>query len=210
MPTWSTELPPLGKHMGFDLRRTPATGACQAIITCDNLLVCDTHFYHGRTTPCERPNCPACNETIPYRTHVYVSAFDARSREHFIFECTANAAKPLAEYYQAAGTLRGCIFHASRPKGLKNSKVFIQTNSANLAKNPIPEPPDLVRAISVIWRLPTTGLAVTQEPFAPPQLTTVPQPLNRMREQPDNQPDPQHISHILAPNGHSKRAAKTV
>lgn len=208
MPTWSTELPPVGKHMGFDLRRTPATGALQAVITCENLLVCDTHFFHGRTMPCERPNCPACNDSIPYRTHVYVSAFSKTTGDHFIFECTAHAAKPLAEYYQAAGTLRGCIFHASRPKGLKNSKVFIQTNSSNLAKNPIPDPPDLIRAISTIWRLPASAMAVEHEPFAPPQLTTVPEPLARMRNQPDNMPDPLHISNILTPNGHGKRATK--
>jgi len=201
MPTWSTELPTEDKHMGFDLRRTPATGALQAIITCENLLVCDTHYFHGRTTPCERPNCPACNDAIPYRTHVYVSAFDVRAREHFVFECTAHAAKPLAEYYAAAGTLRGCVFHASRPKGLKNSKVAIQTNSANLAKIQLPEPPNLILALSVIWRLPLPALVVEERRHHAPEVRTAKNPLNRMRKQPDNMPEPPTMAEIISGNG---------
>jgi hypothetical protein len=127
---------------------------------------------------------------VPYRTHVYVSAFDAKNREHFIFECTANAAKAFAEYKEAATTLRGCLFHASRPKGLRNSKVFIQTNTVNLAKVQLPDPPDLIRALSVIWRLPTAALSVTNEKYKPTTVATNSAPINRMRNQPDNMPDP--------------------
>jgi hypothetical protein len=218
MPTWSTELPKLGKHMGFDLRRTPATGALQAIITCENILVCDTHFYHGRTTPCEKPDCTACNESIPYRTHVYVSAFDAKAREHFIFECTANAAKALVEYHDAATTLRGCVFHASRPKGLKNSKVCIQTNTVNLAKVQLPEPPNLILALSVIWRLPLAALPIEHQRHHSPEVKTRSKPLRTMRTQPDNAADDEHLERLkqdvleqlnasIAGNGQHKREA---
>ena len=54
MPTWSTELPSVQKHMGYDLRRTPPAAPLHAICTCTDLLVCDTHFWGGRTLPCER------------------------------------------------------------------------------------------------------------------------------------------------------------
>jgi hypothetical protein len=216
MPTWSNQLPTTQKHMGFDLRRTPQSAALQAIITCEDILVCDTHYWGGRTMPCERiqtlpdgsttaGTCAACNESIPYRTHVYVSAMEGKSREHFIFECTAHAAKTLAQYREANGTLRGCIFHASRPKGLKNSQVVIQTNAANLAKVQLPDPPNLVRALSTIWRLPLTGLSVEEQPHQSPEVRTHKGPLNRMREQPDNQPEPQHIGDIIKGNGKPRR-----
>jgi len=215
MPTWSTELPALRKHMGFDIRRTPAATPTHAIITCNDLLVCDTHYWGGRTIPCERhtvesngkitaSTCPACNESIPYRTHVYISAFDCKTSEHFIFECTAHAAKPLDDYRRSTGTLRGCIFHATRPKGKKNSKVVIETNTANLGRTHIPDPPDLILALSTIWRLPTTGLRKEERKHRSPKLRTQPEPINRMREQPDNQPDPVHISEVLAGNGQKK------
>jgi len=216
MPIFSSRLPKVQKHMGYDLRRTPAPGNLQAIITCDQLLVCDTHYWGGRTLPCERiqtlpdgttapGNCAACNESMPYRTHVYVSAFDTRSRDHFIFECTAHAAKPLEDYFDATGTLRGCTFRASRPKGLKNSKVVIETAPANLTKITIPNPPDLILALSTIWRLPTSGLRSSKNTSKTKRITTVEKPLRSMREQPDNQPEPPTIKEILSGNGRRKR-----
>jgi len=219
MPTWSTELPKAEKHMGYDLRRTPQFGRLHAIVTCDDLLVCDTHFWGGRTTPCERHqqapdgsltagNCPACNEAMPYRTHVYVSAFDTKTREHFVFECTAHAAKPLEDYRLANGTLRGCIINATRPKGLKNSKVVIETNTANLARVQLPLPPDLVLALSTIWRLPTTGLRERREKHRNPEVTTRKEALDRMREQPNNQSDPPTVGEILKGNGEQPKLTK--
>ena len=209
MPTFSNDLPPQGKHQGYDLRRTPASRPMQAIVTCENLLVCDTHFWHGRTQPCERlvnaegkttddTPCPACVDKQSWRTHVYLSAFDNRTHEHFIFECTANAAKPLAEYFAATGTLRGCIIYASRPKAGPNSKVVIVTNSANLTKTPLPNPPDLIRALAVIWRLPKTALPPERESADRSRVRPHPDDLRSMRNQPDNAAELPNVGPINA------------
>lgn len=200
MPTWRRDLPTEKKHMGFDLRRTPQASPLHAIVTCEDLLVCDTHFWHGRTQPCERPDCQACNESTPYRTHVYLSAFDPKRHEHFLFECTAHAAKPLDEYRQANKTMRGCIFHACRPKMTRNSKVIIQTATANLANVTLPDPPNLILALSVIWRLPATALAIQPDSNPGAVVRTNPAPLHQQRNQPDNQPDPPTIRDILSGN----------
>lgn len=211
MPTWSNQLPAQGKHHGFDLRRTPATSAICAVCTCDDLLVCDTHFWHGRTTPCERTVneegrtvddslCSACRDKQAWRTHVYVSAFDVRSHEHFVFECTANAAKAFAEYRAAANTLRGCSFHASRPKQGPNSKVVIATNTVNLTKVNLPAPPDLPRALAIIWRLPQTALPVVEPAYEPPTIRANGHKLKSMREQPADAGLPPTIGDILAPH----------
>jgi len=223
MPTFRRELPPEGQNTGFDLRRTPADGKILAIITCEELVVCDTHYWHGRTLPCERvvndkgrtiddTPCPACREKAAWRTHVYVSAFDHAKREHFLFECTAMAAKPLEEYRLGTGTLRGCVLHASRPRGLKNAKVAIQTNTSNLARNPIPTPPDIAAALAVIWRLPRTAIdgskTAARERAEPDErlpsarrLRPKPDRLTEMRNQPDNEPEPPTMGEILTGNG---------
>lgn len=215
MPAWSNQLPKQQKHMGFDIRRTPDCSAVQGIITCQDLLVCDTHFWGGRTIPCERQktapdgslvagDCPACREAVPYRTHVYVSVFDSKTQDHFLFECTAAAAKPLEAYKEATGTLRGCIMHAQRPKGFKNAKVVIQTNTANLARVTLPEPPNMILALSVIWRLPLTGLAIEDHSKQGHRAHAQSAPINRMRNQPDNQPEPQSMADILSGNGNGR------
>lgn len=174
MPTWSNKLPTVGKHQGFDLRRTPAAAALNAIITSEELLVCDTHFWHGRTMPCERivnadgrtiddSPCAACLDKQPYRTHAYVSAFAAKTHEHFIFECTGPAAKPLEEHFDAAGTLRGCQISANRPKGGANSKVVIVTGIVNPRNITLPNAPNVAAALAVIWRLPKTAITEVLE-----------------------------------------------
>jgi len=227
MPTFRTEIPAEGKHHGFKLRRTPTTGSVHAIITCPDLIVCDTHFWHGRTTPCERivndagetiddGPCPPCHDKIPWRTHVYVSAFDAKTVSHFIYECTTHAGLPLQEYRQANGSLRGCIFRATRPLGTANGKVVIETSAANLQKVPLPEAPSLLLCLSVIWRLPLTGLALELDKTVGmndrfgyatrnPTVKTREAKLAEQRTQPDNQPDPPTIGGILGGNGHAKR-----
>ena len=225
MPTWRKELPPEGKNHGYDLRRTPTNGSLIAIITCEELLVCDTHYWHGRTMPCEREcnnegrtiddtHCPACVEKAAWRTHVYVSAFDAKKREHFIFECTTHAAKTLQEYRDAAGTLRGCILNACRPKGTPNGKVSILTHAADLSKCSPPAAPNIPDALAVIWRLPRTALAEQVEKIdgmkrngqgrpSAAHVRTRGAALKEMREQPDNACDPPTMGDIMKDNGHA-------
>jgi len=219
MPTWRTELPPEGKNRGYDLHRTPTAASLTAIITSDDLLVCDTHYWHGRTTPCEREcnaegrtiddsHCPACLEKAAWRSHVYVSAFDAKKREHFIFECTTHAAKIFKEYHDAAGTLRGCIFNASRPKATPNGKVCIITHAADLSKTILPAAPDVVAALAVIWRLPRKAIDQTPEAACATRIAPNHHRLKSMRNQPDNAADPPTIGEIVAGNGELRK--KTV
>lgn len=219
MPRFSNQLPTQGANRGFDLRRTPTTGNIHVIVTCEDFVVCDTHFWHGRTTPCERivndegktlddSHCPSCLEKQAWRSHVYVSVFDPKKQEHFIWECTAQAAKPIAEYRDTVGSLRGCVISANRPKGTPNGRVIVVTGTANLARNPIPQSPDLTRALAVIWRIPATALEPGAEPIADlpsPDGYAKRRPTNRingskmrqMREQTDNAADPTPIADLI-------------
>ena len=197
MPTFSSDLPPNRRHMGFDIVRTPADKALTAIVTSENLLVTNTHYWGGRTVPCEMPDCEPCNASIPYRTHVYVSAFTAFDHLHVIFECTAHAAKAFEEYRNANGTLRGCYFSAARPKRTKNGRVVITTKPADLAKIAIPSSPNLILALSIIWRLPMPALRELYAADGRSTIRTDPTRTAVMRQQPDNQPDPPTIGEII-------------
>jgi len=218
MPAFSNRLPKDKEHMGFKIVRTPESGMICGIITTPELLVCDTHFWGGRTIPCERlrtkmdgtfepGDCAACREAVPYRTHVYVACFSPKTGEHFIFECTAAAAQPLEEYWDKTGTLRGCVIKAIRSRNQRNAKVMIETGTANIARQPIPDAPRMDLLLSVIWRLPLTGLAIEDQRGREPTLKTKREPINRMREQPDNAAEPPTISDILRPkgNGHKQQ-----
>jgi len=230
MPTWRNTLPPAGRNTGFDLRRTPTSSTLTAIVTSDDLVICDTHFWRGRTIPCERlcneagktiddSPCPACREKIGFRTHAYVSAYDPKKSEHFIYECTAHAATAFADYRQAVATLRGCIFHALRPKGTPNGKVSIETATANLQKVKLPNPPSVQDALAIIWRLPATALGLQPEPLethsrqnthatAAPTVRVSPDRMAAMRTPPDNDGTPQSVGDILRQTAARKRNGK--
>ena len=58
MPGWSTEVPANPRGPAYPLLRTPPNKPLIAIITSADLIGCYTHYYKGRTVPCEGDNCP--------------------------------------------------------------------------------------------------------------------------------------------------------
>lgn len=197
MPTWSHATPTTSKHMGFDLIRTPIDQPLRGIATSADFVGCDTHFWGGRTMPCERPDCPACNAGMPYRWHAYLSCILPKTHEHAIFECTQLAAKSFEAYKSAHGTLRGCLFSASRPKKASNSKVCITTHPADLAQLVLPEPPDLIAILSVIWQLPSAGVAIETDHRDHPKMTRRHTDSRAMRDNLPPRPTEVHISQLL-------------
>jgi hypothetical protein len=206
MPAWSNKPPAVEKHLAFQLQRTPQDRPLCGIVTSEDMIGCNTHYWGGRTVPCEAPNCKACNESMPYRWHAYMSVYSEKSREHFLFEVTARAAVAFEQYRMAHGTLRGCLFNAVRPKRAKNSKVEIITKPADLTKYHIPDPPDLIKAMSVIWQLPAAGLPTSEGLGSTPQVRPSRRLLNRMRGENPTVTEPETLGDILAKsNGQSKK-----
>jgi len=205
MPRFSNALPKIKKHMGFDLKRTPTDRPLRAIVTSESLVVCDTHFWGGRTIPCERPDCPACNQSVPFRTHCYVACFDPLTHDHFIFECTEHAARAFEEFSNAAGVIRGCFFSASRPKKTKNAKVVIICKPYDPTKCILPSDPDVMKALCVIWRVPPAGFPLESAGRGRKKSKSNCNVLADMHEQPDNANYPTKIDEILSGNGKSDR-----
>ncbi len=154
MPIWTNSLPEDNQPLAHRIRRTPVGGKLLGIVTASDLLGCNTHYFHGRTVPCEAPNCPACDQGLGWRFHAYLSALDPTSNDHFIFEMTALAAEVFVTYKKAHGTLRGCLFQAVRLGTKPNGRVTIQTKPADLQTRALPDPPDIKRILCVLWNVP--------------------------------------------------------
>jgi hypothetical protein len=138
--------------------RTPPAKPIQAIVTANDLIGCYTHFFHGRTQPCEKEVCPACHEGVPFRWHAYFTAYNPGSRFHFIFEITAQAAEVFADYRDSFGTLRGCEFTATRLHNRPNGRVIIRTRPFDISKIQLPQPPDITKCLAILWDLPIPGV----------------------------------------------------
>ena len=176
---WSPTIPRDPRGQAFPLKRTPANGKLVAAITCENLIGCDTHFFNGHTMPCERPGCTACEKAMPFRWHGYVSAVEANTSLHFIFEFTAQAADTFDQYRQAHGTLRGCRFEARRLASRPNGRVLLNCRPLDLQQHTLPQPPAIQTCMEIIWNLPTGQVNTNQKRNGRPAMTNTQQTLSR-------------------------------
>lgn len=156
MPNYTRNIPDAPSGPSLPIRRTPAYSPLVAIITTDDLIGTYTHYYKGRTVPCESPDCEPCQNGMPYRWHAYVAAWETKTGLHFIFEVTAAGAEPFIDYRDHHGTLRGCLFSARRLKQQPNGRVLIQTKPADLREIRLPKSPDMSKCLSILWSLSET------------------------------------------------------
>lgn len=160
MPNWSTDIPSSPNGTALPVRRTPTSNALTAVVTSEDMIGCDTHFYGGHTVPCTRPDCKACGDGLPFRWHAYLAALDHKSGLHFIFECTAQAADAFKTYRHAHKRLRGCLFEARRWHSRPNGRVVIRTASADLTKLSLPIAPDVRKCMAIVWQIPDADVVV--------------------------------------------------
>ncbi len=188
MPNWSNQLPHESRGPAYKLKRTPSGRGIVALVTSDDLIGCDTHWWGGHTVPCEGPECEAHAAGVPFRWHGYLAAVDTTTHLHFIFEMTAQAAESFKDYRKAHGTLRGCIFEAKRLKSAKNSRVCIRCKPADLREQHLPKAPDLRRCMAIIWNLPDPDVEVAGVLKAAPRINiqrkAIPDPIMTGNDRP--------------------------
>jgi len=153
MLTFSNQVPSDPRGTSLPLLRCPPGKVLTAVVTSDDIIGTNTHYYHGRTLPCDDQSCPACDDGLPWRWHGYLSIWNPATAKQALFELTARAAEPFKDYRQTYGTLRGCMMAAKRANSAPNSKVLIHTKPADLASITLPEPPDVIAALAIIWNL---------------------------------------------------------
>lgn len=158
MPIWQTTPPDTPTGNGLPILRTPAGREIQAAVTCHEVLGCPTHYYQGRTIPCEEPDCPPCKEGNPWRWHGWVTAINHQSGHQFLFEFTAQASEPFTQWFKEYGSLRGCLFRAKRLGHRSNSRVHLTTKPLDMTKHPLPDAPNVRKLLSVIWGIPYTEI----------------------------------------------------
>jgi len=163
MIQWSNSPPSPARGVPLRLTRTPARRPLVAVVTSADFIGTNTHFFMGRTIPCTRPTCEPCDHGYPWRWHMYLSAYVTATAEHVLFECTAQAAEAFTAYRAANGTLRGCLFQATRVNDKPNARVTIQTKPADLARLQLPEPPRLEALLCHIWSIPDDSLTPARD-----------------------------------------------
>lgn len=151
MPQWSNQIPVEPRGNALPIQRTPAHTKLVAVITSSDLMGTYTHYYKGRTAPCEKPDCEPCRNGMPFRWHAYFACEEVDNALHFIFEVTAAGAEPFIQYRDVHTTLRGCLFQASRWKSRPNGRILVRTKPADLTQRRLPKEPDLLKCLTILW-----------------------------------------------------------
>jgi hypothetical protein len=175
MPVWTNQIPSDNPYNGIALLRTPASGAIAATILSDNIVGTYTHYAHGRTQPCERPDCPLCSEKVPYRYHAYIAILSERTARQAVLEITAAPAAILLAWRVEYSTLRGAHLVARRSAKRANGKVIMEVSQGHIAPNALPKAIDCTAFMSTMWNLAETRIANKRNSRGFPEFNITPE-----------------------------------
>jgi len=161
MPNWTDTPTPRRGPRPLPIMRTPVGKPLVATITTDRMSCCPTHFWGGRTTPCEKPDCDACNHGSPSREHAYLGIYFIDQQASAILELPDGAAEQLALLAKNLPTLRGARIRVTRTKLSRNARVCVELAPPAINPPPLPTPPQLREILAIIWKLPQA--AITEE-----------------------------------------------
>jgi len=173
MPVYTHTPPENPRGVALPVLRVAPGKVLNCLITSPDLIGTKTHYWHGRTTPCETPDCRPCQEGMPWRWHGYLGIWLPAPNQQYLLELTAQACYALLPYRATYHTLRGCNLLARRSTWAKNSRLVIETRPADLAKLRLPAPPHIERCLAVLWNLPLPALVAADRDIAGATLETL-------------------------------------
>jgi hypothetical protein len=149
---WATAPDPDDQPTPVRLIRVGPKQPLEIVITAEQVLGVYTHWYTGRTVPCTRPTCDACQLGNEPRWHGYVSAISCRTGEHAIVELTATATPIFERWRQSHSTIRGAKATLARLGKRPNGRVIVKLDADDVPGRILPEQLDLQRLLTRVWR----------------------------------------------------------
>lgn len=151
MLNWKSQPPPKAEGYGMRLLRTPAKGGIRGMITCENLQGTPTHYFGGRTVPCQQKQCKACENGVGWLWHGYLSMILPSTHEHVLLELTAQACEQVNDFHKQHTVLRGAFVTATRAGKLANGRVILQLSPGDQTGIQLPDAPDIQKHMMHIW-----------------------------------------------------------
>jgi hypothetical protein len=142
----------LERH-AIQIIRTPQAGKLVGIALNESILGCYTHYWGGRTVPCQTEHCEACNNGAPARWHAYFAAHCPNTTHIALLEITAAAAETLYLYTHTNGTLRGAQITLRRRGEKKNGQVIATAIPGGMQASHIPEAPSIIKILAQLWHV---------------------------------------------------------
>lgn len=123
----------------------------QGVVLSLDLIGAYTHYWKGRTTPCNPPACPACDAGHKPRWYGYLALWNPATAAVAILEITTAAVPAIETYLARHGSLRYAQIMATRANRKPNSRLIVSFQAAPYSGPHGPEPPDLPAHLSHMW-----------------------------------------------------------
>lgn len=149
----------------IEVLRTPAQGLSNVTCLSNDCLGDHTHFWRGRTKPCQRKHCEACREGIGKRWRGYVFVEVRRTGKIYALELTPACMGEVDRWVTAHGTLRGAKFSLARRDEKPNGKLRLAISPADPLARDLPTAPSMRKFLARLWQLAliTPATIVTDE-----------------------------------------------
>jgi hypothetical protein len=135
----------------FRIQRAPSKAALVARILSHEFTGARTHYWGGRTRPCDPILCEACDNNQASRWHGWLFAQDLKTLEVYILEFPPAVGCDLDRKFGELRTLRGVHFKVFRVGGKANSRVVIQFGPQDQDRDALPKVPALEPILCSIW-----------------------------------------------------------
>ncbi len=158
MATW-TDRPSLEtEDLAFRIHRTPATKPIRGIILSSHLIGTMLHFYRGRSKPCTKEKCEACEMGQKPRWKGYLELKPADGRTVQIVEITERVFPELDREEKKHGSIRGLKIELSRLKPRANAPLHLEIKAGRIADCDLQQEHDLRAILERMWEIPQKTL----------------------------------------------------
>lgn len=132
-----------------------------AIVTSHDAEGAELHYWKGRSTPCNFPDCAACDAHHAPRWYGYLAIWNPTNNQRALVELTAACAAALDAWVDVHGTTRGAQLTLSRANKKPNSRLALTLTPSNYTNHKIPEPPNVRHQLEKMWERATQPSAET-------------------------------------------------
>ena len=148
---WNHDPEPESKTPKLKLLRCPQGSLPPFVILSPAQFGGDSHYYGGRTIPCEGRDCPYCAVHSKRIWKGYLAVWDAKHRTTGIIEFTKPCLETIRTYKAAHGTLRTHAIELHRAGKKINGTLSVILTPTAWADADIPPPPDVVGILTRMW-----------------------------------------------------------
>jgi hypothetical protein len=137
----------------YRIMRCPPKGEIRGVVASDVIVGTHLHYFRGRSTPCSKSQCEACEAGHVPRWKGYVLLMSLKTKNLQIFEFTERAYEAFLQKQEQHASLRGCVLTCRRTANRPNGPLQATFDEARYDDALIPPVPDLREILQRIWEV---------------------------------------------------------